>query len=70
MAEGLQTVDFGVIAQEVGVANPWALFDAYLGTVAQACTDATVPAWQERLGGADVFTEGHCWVMMESLRVD
>jgi glyoxylase-like metal-dependent hydrolase (beta-lactamase superfamily II) len=69
-AEALQTVDFGAIAQQVDPNNPWALFDAYLGAVAQACTDATVPDWQERLGGADVFTYGHCWVMQESLRVD
>ncbi len=69
-AEALQTVDFGAIATEVGFENPWALFDAYLGAVAQACADATIPAWQDRLGGADVFTYGHCWVMMESLRID
>lgn len=69
-AEALQTVDFMAIAQQVGFENQWALFDAYLGAVARACAEATIPAWQERLGGADVFTEGHCWVMMESLRVD
>jgi glyoxylase-like metal-dependent hydrolase (beta-lactamase superfamily II) len=69
-AQALQTVDFGAIAQQVGGGNPWALFDAYLGAVAQACTDATLADWQETLGGADVFTYRHCWVMMESLRID
>jgi hypothetical protein len=69
-AEALEPVDFMAIAQEVGFENQWALFDTYLGAVAQACAEATIPAWKERLGGVDVFTEGHCWVMMESIRVD
>lgn len=69
-AAALQTVDFAAIAQAVGFENPWALFDAYLGEVAATCAEATIPAWQDRLGGADVFTESHCWAMMESLRVD
>jgi glyoxylase-like metal-dependent hydrolase (beta-lactamase superfamily II) len=69
-AEALQTVDFMAIAQHVGFENQWALFDAYLGAVAHTCAEATIPKWQDRLGGADVFTEGHCWAMMESLRVD
>jgi glyoxylase-like metal-dependent hydrolase (beta-lactamase superfamily II) len=69
-AAALETVDFMAIAQQVGFENQWALFDAYLGAVARECAAATIPAWQERLGGAGVFTEGHCWAMMESLRVD
>jgi glyoxylase-like metal-dependent hydrolase (beta-lactamase superfamily II) len=69
-AQALQTVDFGAIAQRVGGGNPWALFDAYLGAVAQACTDATLAKWKDTLGGADVYTYRHCWVMMESLRID
>ncbi len=69
-AAALQSVDFMAIAQEVGFENPWALFDAYLGAVARECAAATIPVWQERLGGTDVFTEGHCWTMVGSLRVD
>ena len=69
-AEALQSVDYMAIAQEVGFDNSWALFDAYLGAVAHQCAETTIPDWQERLGGTDVFTEGHCWAMMESLRVD
>jgi glyoxylase-like metal-dependent hydrolase (beta-lactamase superfamily II) len=69
-AQALKTVDFGAIAQRVGVGNPWALFDAYLGAVAPACTDATLAAWRDKLGGADVYTYRHCWVMVESLRID
>ena len=69
-AQALQTTDFMAIAQQVGFENQWALFDAYLDAVAHACAEATIPAWRDRLGGTDVFTEGHCWTMMESLRVD
>ena len=69
-AEANATVDFAAIAQKVGADNLWALFDAYLDTVAQACADATIPVWRDRLGGTDVFTERHCWVMAESLRID
>jgi glyoxylase-like metal-dependent hydrolase (beta-lactamase superfamily II) len=69
-AEALQTVDFMAIAQQVGFDNPWALFDTYFEAAARTCAEATIPDWQERLGGADVFTEGHCRVMVESLRVD
>ncbi len=68
--EALATVDFGAIAQAVGTDNPWALTDTYLDTVARTCAEATIPAWQDRLGAADVFTEGHCWQLMESFRLD
>jgi hypothetical protein len=66
----LAEVDFMAIAEEVGFENPWALFEVYFAAVARECAEATIPVWQERLGGTDVFTEGHCAVMMESLQVD
>lgn len=69
-AQALQTVDFFAIAQETGFQNAWLLFDTYLDTVAQVCTDLTLPEWGNRLGNADVFTFDHCWVMAESLRID
>ncbi|MDP9368231.1 MAG: MBL fold metallo-hydrolase [Chloroflexota bacterium] len=69
-AEALQTVDFMAIAQQTGFENQWLLFDTYLDAVAQACTDATLAEWDGRLGGAEVYTFGHCWTMMESLRID
>jgi glyoxylase-like metal-dependent hydrolase (beta-lactamase superfamily II) len=69
-AAALQSTDYVAATQGVPSDNPWAVFDAYLGAVAQACTDATIPAWEDKLGGTDVFTYGHCWTMMESLRVD
>jgi len=69
-ARALQIVDFSAVAQRVGVQNPYRIFDAYLNQVAQVCTDATLPKWMDRLGGADVFTFGHCLAMAESLRID
>jgi glyoxylase-like metal-dependent hydrolase (beta-lactamase superfamily II) len=69
-AMALQTVDFMAIAGEFGFGNTWVLFDKYLDAVAQTCAEAVVPNWLHRLGGVDVFTVDHCWVMMESLRVD
>jgi glyoxylase-like metal-dependent hydrolase (beta-lactamase superfamily II) len=69
-AQALQTVDFFAIAQETGFENPWVLFDRYLDAVTQEATDLTVPKWVGRLGGADIFTYDHCFVMIESLRID
>ena len=69
-AQALQTIDFMAIAQEVGFANSWLLFDVYLDAVAQECADLTEPNWVDRLGGVDVFTFDHCWIVVESLRID
>ncbi|MGH6915098.1 MAG: MBL fold metallo-hydrolase, partial [Geminicoccales bacterium] len=69
-AEALQTVDLMAIAQETGFENQWLLFDTYLDAVAADCEEATLAEWGDRLGGAAVYTFGHCWQMMESLRVD
>lgn len=76
--EAIETVDISRVFEEAGVAdpsrpgagNPWLLFDVYLQTVANQCTQAMLPKWVERLGGADVFTFDHALVMAESLRLD
>jgi glyoxylase-like metal-dependent hydrolase (beta-lactamase superfamily II) len=68
--KALKTVDFMSVAKETGFENSWLLFDRYLGAVYKACADATIPKWRDRLGGADVFTQSHCKVMVNSLRVD
>ena len=68
--EALGSVDFMAVAQETGFENPWELFDRYLDAVALECTETMLPKWTGRLGGADVFMPGHCWTMMESLRID
>lgn len=69
-SKALQTVDFMAIAQEVGFGNPWVLFDTYLSAVEAECTELTVEKWVDKLGGVDVFTPGHCYRLIESLRID
>ena len=66
--QALQDTDFMAIAAVVGFENKWLLFKAYLDAVAQACADATEPKWIDRLGGADVFTFDHCWMMLSRTR--
>jgi hypothetical protein len=68
--KALKTVDFMAIARETGFENQWLLFDRYFAAVAKACADMTVPKWRDRLGAADVWTQSHCLVMAESLRID
>jgi glyoxylase-like metal-dependent hydrolase (beta-lactamase superfamily II) len=68
--KALKTVDFMAIAKETGFENQWLLFDRYFTAVAKACADMTIPKWRDRLGAADVWTQGHCLVMAESLRID
>ena len=68
--KALKTVDFMAIARETGFENQWLLFDRYFAAVAKACADMTVPRWRDRLGAADVWTQSHCLVMAESLRID
>ena len=65
-----QQVDFMSIAQKVGFENLWLVFQIYADTITQQCTDATLPNWIDRLGGADLFTYDHCWKISESQQID
>lgn len=67
---GLFETDFGDIIAETGFENAWLLFDTYLDAVAERCTELTLADWEGVLGGADVFTFGHCLTAAESLRID
>ncbi|OVE74557.1 hypothetical protein BVX95_02045 [archaeon D22] len=69
-ANALQTVDFFAIASETGFENQWLLFDTYLDAVARDCEEKTLEKWEDRLGGAEIFTEDHCFTALESLRID
>lgn len=69
-ATAIQTVDFMAVAAEVGFANPWLLFDTYLDEVSQTCAELTEPNWIDKLGGVDIFTESHCFRLIESLRIN
>ena len=66
----LQSVDFMAVAEEIGFENIWLLFDTYLDRVTAKCTELTEEKWKDKLGAADVFTESHCFKIIESLRVD
>lgn len=65
-----QQVDFMAIGQKVGFENIWLVFQIYADKITQQCTDATVPNWIDKLGGADLFTYDHCWKISESQRID
>lgn len=68
--KALQAVDFNAVAEKVGFANPWLLFDTYLNKVSGTCTELTEAKWLDRLGGVDIFTESHCFQLLENLRVN
>ncbi len=66
----LSSVDLASTLAPVDPGNVWGIFRAYLDACAARATDELVPRWQDRLGGADVFTLGNAWAMVESLRLD
>jgi glyoxylase-like metal-dependent hydrolase (beta-lactamase superfamily II) len=66
----LKTVDFMAIAKQTGFENLALLFDTYLHTVNRKCADLTEPKWIDKLGGVDIWTEGHCAKVVEALRID
>src|SRR5262249_36816052 len=66
----LKSVDFMGIAKQTGFENLSLLFDTYLKAVSLKCADLTVPKWVDRLGGVDVWTESHCFKVIEALRSD
>jgi glyoxylase-like metal-dependent hydrolase (beta-lactamase superfamily II) len=68
--EGLDTVDFYAVAKKVGWTNKWLLVKTYMDEVAQHCSDKMLPLWRTRLGGADVSTPGHCWLMQEHISIN
>lgn len=69
-ATALQTVDFFAIAEKVGFENQWLLFDTYLNTLSKECTALTLPDWNGKLAAVDIFTNSHCFKLIESLRID
>jgi glyoxylase-like metal-dependent hydrolase (beta-lactamase superfamily II) len=66
-----QEVLFSKVAQQVGhFDNSWLLFSKYIDAVNENCTQAILPKWENRLGGARDFTSTHCFSMSEAERVD
>lgn len=68
--EGRRTVDFTAVAERTGYDNKWLLVRTYMDEVADVCTETMMAKWSDRLGGADVNTAGHCWVMQEFLNIN
>jgi len=69
-ASALQAYDPSTILQTTDAANPWASGRRLLDAYAKACADSVLGKWRGQLGGADVFTQGHCFKVQESLRAD
>ena len=66
-----QDVLFSKVAQQVGhFDNPWLIFSKYIDAVNENCTQAMLPKWENRLGGALEFMSTHCFSMSEAERVD
>ena len=69
-AIAMQEVDFMEVAHEIGFSNMWALLDVYFDRVTDRCNELTVTTWTDILGGTDVFTKDHCFMVAETIRID
>ena len=65
---GFANIAAGPLKTDPG--NTWALFKAYLDTLARYCADKTNQKWLGKLAGADVFQFDNALSMIESLRID
>ena len=68
--EGRATVNFYDIAKSTGWENKWLLVKTYMDAVADHCAEKMIAKWGSQLGGADVSTPGHCWIMQEFLNIN
>ena len=69
-ANAIDTFNVETVYASVDDSNPWAIFRAYLDGVAAQATNAVVPRWIDKLGGADVYTQANAYQLVESLRID
>ena len=69
-SSGLSAATLLPPTQEANPGNDWAVFDVYLGTLAEYCANVTTKKWTGRLGGADVFTPSNAQAMLNSARTD
>ena len=69
-ANAIDTFNVETVYASVDDSNPWAIFRAYLDGVAAQATNAVVPRWIDKLGGADVYTQDNAYQLVESLRID
>ena len=63
-------INFVDYVSKYGLTNPWLTFSEYTNAVTDECTNTMLGKWKDRLGGAEQFTESHCWTMTQSQRVD
>lgn len=63
-------VSFMDYISKYGLTNPWLTFSEYADAITDDCLNTMLAKWKDRLGGAEEFTESHCWTMTESQRVD
>ena len=63
-------INFMDYVSKYGLTNPWLTFSEYTNAVTDECTNTMLGKWKDRLGGAEQFTESHCWTMTQSQRVD
>ena len=66
----IDTFNPATVYAYVDPTTPWAIFRAYLDGVADQATQAVVPRWVDKLGGADVYTQSNAYQLVESLRID
>jgi glyoxylase-like metal-dependent hydrolase (beta-lactamase superfamily II) len=69
-ARALAGEDVVAIGQEVGFGNPWVLVHTWFERMSARCAAELTSRWIGRLGGADVWTAGHCLTAIQSLRID
>lgn len=68
--EARRTTDPMAIVQRTGLDNKWLFAKAYMDAIAERCSEKMLGKWGARLGGADVSTPGHCWIVQEYLGIN
>jgi glyoxylase-like metal-dependent hydrolase (beta-lactamase superfamily II) len=70
VANAIDAFNIETVYESVDTTNPWAIFRGYLDGVSGQASDAVVPRWIDKLGGADVYTQANAYQFAESLRID
>ena len=66
----IQCVSFADIASQGDFNDIMHLIDTYLDSLSNVCAELTLVKWADKLGGAQTFTEDHCFVVIEHQRID
>jgi len=67
---GHEQANFYQAAQRVGWENKWLLVKSYMDDVTDVCSTNMLKVWSSRLGGAEVSTPGHCFIMQEHISIN